>query len=318
MSFKSLILGGSLIAAATAAGMIVDAGAARADVLTAATILKDFNAVIYDNASTSADIEGAAVIGGNFSGATVYIGPTGTQPSGFGALTVYGSTSGNININNGGDAYVGGTEGAHINFNGGGSYIGAPGETIADFEAPLDALSTQLSQLAATASLTLSGSGPYNNVPFNAVAGADGIAVLDITAAQLDELSSFSINLDGASTLVINVSGGSADLNANEEGALDEDNVIWNFYDATSVTIQDQLGGTVLAPDATVTNDNQIDGTLVAKNWTGDGELHDYPFDGNLPDTPVPEPGSLALLGMGLFALGILRHVGRRNRPKAG
>src|ERR1700727_3509695 len=106
---------------------IVAMSSARAGTLSASTILADFNAVIYTNASTQADIEGAAVVGGNFSGATMYNNPTSGVPSGFGALTVYGSTSGNsININNSGNAYVGGTRGAGISFNGG-TFIGAPG-----------------------------------------------------------------------------------------------------------------------------------------------------------------------------------------------
>ena len=49
------------------------------------------------------------MIGGNFSGATMYNNPTSSVPTGFGALDVFGYTSGNsININNGGNAYVAG------------------------------------------------------------------------------------------------------------------------------------------------------------------------------------------------------------------
>ena len=281
---------------------------ATAGPLTATAILQDFNAIIYQNASTQSDIEGAAVIGGNFSGATMYNNPVGSQPAGFGALTVYGSTSGNsININNGGKAYVGGSKGASVNFNGGGGYVAAPADGIADFESQLDALSTSLSQLAATGTLPATG----NNEVINAIAGASGIAVFDLTAAQLAAIPSFSISLNGASTVVFNVDGSSASFNANDEsGSNGAGNIIWNYYDATgTVAINTLLGGTVLATAARVTNNNQIDGALVAQQWTGTGELHDVPFTGTVPSDPasVPEPGSITLLGAAVIGLSLLR-----------
>jgi choice-of-anchor A domain-containing protein len=249
----------------------------------AASILSEFNAVIFTNASTSCDIEGATVVGGNFSGATLYTNPDGIAlPATFGALTVYGSTSGsNINLNDGGSAYVGGSKGATINFNGGGGYIAAPDAGISSFSAPLDAVSLGLSQLAATGTLPATG----NNEVITAIPGADGIAVIDLTAAQLAAIPSFKINLNGASTLVFNVNGTSANFNANDEsGITGAGNIIWNFYNATgTVAFSTQVGGTVLAPLATVTNCNQIDGALVANAYSGSGELHEIPFVGALP-----------------------------------
>ena len=254
--------------------------------LTANAILKDFNAVIYGNGSTPSDIQGAAVIGGNFSGATVDSSPSGSLPTGFGALTVFGSTSGNaINLNNGGKAYVGGTKGAKINFNGGGSYIAAPSTPISALQPTLNALSTSLSQLAATGTLPATG----NNEVIKATPGANGIAVIDLTAAQLAAIPSFTVNLNGASSLIFNVNGSSANFNANDEsGTTGAGNIIWNFYNATgTVALNTQIGGTVLAPAAKVTNSNQVDGFLVAKTWTGSGELHDIPFIGALPSNPA-------------------------------
>ena len=291
----------------TSAVSIVAITAGAHATLTASTILNDFNAVIYTNASTSSEVEGAAVIGGNLNlnSATIFSRPPRSQLTGFGALTVYGNTSGNtINIDNGGNAYVGGTRGATISFNGGLYTTAAPPDTIANFETPLNALSQSLMLLAPTASLPTLG----NNTVFSAVPGANGIAVFDITGAQLATQNlGFSINLNGATSVVFNVSGNS-DFSANDQSvATGADNIIWNFYDATSVTIGDQLGGTVLAPNATVTNNNQIDGTLVANVWTGNGELHNDPFTGTLPPAPVPEPTTLAILGVGLAALGLIR-----------
>lgn len=294
---------------AIALGLALGATTASAALIDDSAILQDFNAVIYTNGSTSADVEGAIVVGGNFSGATVYNNPTASQPSGYGALTVFGSTSGNpINIDNGGNAYVGGTTGATINFNGGGGYIGSPGNTITDFETALTSLSTSLSTLAATGTLPT----PANNEVITAIPNADGIAVFNITAAQLAAIPSFTINLNGATSVIFNVSGSSVTFNANDEsGTAGANNIIWNFYQATSVNVDTQIGGTVLAPEAAVTNDNQIDGALIANSWTGQGELHDYAFDGTLPaaDAPasVPEPASLVLVAAGLLALSLLR-----------
>jgi choice-of-anchor A domain-containing protein len=288
---------------AISGGFIAAIASASAGPLTASTILSDFDAVIYTNASTSSDIEGAAVIGGDLQAATIFNGPTGSQPTGFGALTVYGNTSGNpINIDNGGNAYVGGTKGATINFNDGGSYITAPIYTIANFETPLNMLSQSLSQLAANSALP-SLTPPVNGTVFKATPGTNGIAVFDITAAQLALAQSFTVNLNGASTVVFNVSGNALFSDNDNSGTIGAGNIIWNFYNATSVNIGDAIGGTVLAPDATVTNGNQIDGALVANAWDDAGEVHYIPFTGTLPGNSVPEPATFTVVGVALAGL---------------
>ncbi len=118
-----------------------------------------------------------------------------------------------------------------------------------------------------------------NNEVIKATPGANGIAVFDITSAQLAAIPSFTINLNGASTVVFNVSGSSDTFSANDEsGTNGAGNIIWNFYNATTVNLTTAIGGTVLATGATVSNANQIDGALVANSLTGSGELHDIPF----------------------------------------
>jgi choice-of-anchor A domain-containing protein len=294
--------------------------AVAATPLSALTDLKDFDLIVYGNATTPSDIEGASVIGGNFSGATVYLNPNGvTLPTGYSALTVYGSTSGNaINMNNGGSAYVGGTKGAKINFNGGGKYVSAPPNTIADFESTLDTFSTSLSQLSATSTLPTTG----NNEVIKATPNSNGVAIFDISASQLDQIPSYKINLNGASTVVFNVSGATVNFNANDEsGTTAADNIIWNFYQATSVDLGTQIAGSVVAPLANVTNGNQIDGTLVAKSFTGQGEVHEYSFSGanplptGGPIQPLPEPATWAMMVMGLGGIGAALRLARRKAP---
>jgi choice-of-anchor A domain-containing protein len=180
---------------------------------------------------------------------------------------------------------------------------------------PAPTARTSISTAAATTSARPAPRSAGNNEVIKAVPGAGGIAVFDITAAQLDAIPSYQMNLNGASTVIFNVSGTSINFGGNDEtGTTGAHNIIWNFYQATGVNLSTQIAGTVLAPLAHVTNGNQIDGALVAKSWTGQGELHDYGFTGYLPPT-IPEPSVWAMLLVGFGGLGA---VLRRRRARAG
>ena len=293
---------------------LLPAGGAHAGSVDVSQALGDFNAVIFGDSTTPSDIEGAAVIGGNFAGATMYFNPPASLPAGFGALTVYGSTSGSINLNDGGSAFVGGTKGATINFNGGGGYLATPpGATIGDFQSAFVSLSATLSALTANSLLPVAN----NNEIITATPNAAGIAVFNVTAGDLASIPSYSLNLNGAKTVIFNVSGTSITFNGNNQsGTAGADKVIWNFYQANAVTLGTQLAGTALAVNANVTNGNQIDGDLIAQRFTGNGELHDYGFTGLLPNDPVggvPEISTWAMALIGLAALGL---VGRRRATK--
>ena len=291
------------ILAVTAA--FVGGGAASAAVVDPLNVLQHVNALVYTSGSTTADIEGQAIIGGTFSGATMYNNPVVAPMSGYGALTVYGSTSGNsININNGGSAFVAGAHGANINFNGGGHYTTSVPNTLSELTTAMSGFSSALSGLAANSFLPTAG----NNEVIVANPNAKGVAIFDITTAQLAAIPSYSINLNGAKTVLFNVEGSTLNFNANEQFnasafASVAGSVIWNFYDATSLTFGTQIAGSVLAPGAAVTNNNQIDGSLVAYSWTGQGELHDNLFTGISP-LAVPEPGVWALMMVGIGMVG--------------
>jgi choice-of-anchor A domain-containing protein len=297
---------------------------AYATPLTTSDLLSGFNAIIFGNATTSADIEGAAIIGGNFSGATLYQNPRNIAlPATFNALNVYGSTYGNqMNMDNSGNAYVGGTVGTTINFNGGGNYIAShPDMSIASMYSELTATSQYLSHLTANSYLPTAG----NNEIINAAPDANGLAVFNITAGDLSKIPSYSIAANGATTIIFNVSGLALNFNANYLGNDSLfDNIIWNFFDATNLEFETLLGGSVLAPNASVTNHNQIDGTLVASSWTGQGELHEYAFDGTVPTpaprqpTATPEPNVFVLFACGMLLVVLWHRWSARRSLAAG
>jgi choice-of-anchor A domain-containing protein len=197
--------------------------------------------------------------------------------------------------------------------------VGSPVPALPGFQAtfidPLLQLSQDLAALAADSFVPAAGgSGWPNNVPLTAEPGT-GLAVFNVTTTYLSSLASFTVELNGRSGAVFNVTGGSYAGNANYNNAVSvANNVIWNFLDATSITFNRQWGGTVLAPLAHVTNGTPIEGTLFANSYGGTGELHSRPFTAALPDVPtgsdsvnIPSPAALALFGFGLAMLAGVR-----------
>jgi choice-of-anchor A domain-containing protein len=298
------------------AASIAATGVTQATPLSASSILSGFNGVIFGNLSSTSDIEGPIVIGGDLTGNshTFNNNPRSTTPTGFGAVTVYGNASGGpYNVNNGGDVYVGGSNTAKFNFNGGGQFLSSVPNDMLDFSAVGDGpngLSAMLLNIAVNSTINAA---DKNNVQFNAAPDSSGIAVFDVSAAILESYAGFNVNLNGASTVVINIdasgSGGKVSLNNhfNNESS-GRQNVIWNFYNTDSLSLGTQWGGVILAPNAAVTNNTNIEGVLVAKLFNGHGELHDYPYLGTLPSASVSvsEPSDLGMFGGGLLILSLL------------
>jgi choice-of-anchor A domain-containing protein len=289
--------------------VLLAAGAAQAAPLSAEQILGRFNAVILGDFTTGHDVEGRLVVGGDLTGgATFYNQPRGGSIAGYGAVNVRGDVApGTYNVNNGGSVVVGGNNAGHFNLNGGGTLsTGTANITLSDFVTPLSALVGKLTALAANS--TVLAADP-NNVAFNAVPDASGLAVFSTNTAVLESARNLVVNLNGADTVVVNVSGTRFNDTANFNAGFDVNTrVIWNFFEATSL----HFGfwhGSVLAMNAAVSNFTPIEGTLVAASFNGGGELHDYGFRGRLPSDPVavPEPGTLGLMAMGLAGLAVAR-----------
>jgi choice-of-anchor A domain-containing protein len=309
-------------AVALVAPVLVTTLPAHAAVLTADDILKQFNAVVTDNFSTQHDVEGRLVAGNinNGGSSTFYENPNpSSAPSSFqgvNAVTVQSCPS--CNVNNGGGVNFVTSNAGTFNLNGGGSIAqNNPAFAMSDFTTPLNALQAKLAGMIANSNFT----SPNNNsLVFDVAPNASGTAVFDMTAAELaggpGDNYNISFSGESAATIIINVSGSftqGGGENFNGDTYLNE-HVIWNFEDAANVNVKGWHGA-VLAGDASVTNSSAMEGFLYAKNFTGGGELHDFPFDGTLPGA-VPEPSTWAMMALGFAGLGFLGFR-RRNAAMA-
>ncbi len=84
------------------------------------------------------------------------------------------------------------------------------------------------------------------------------------------------------------------------------------------MAIDAQFSASVLAPFAVLTGTGQMDGNFIAAQIGQTGEVHNIEFDGTLPptdpDSPVPEPGTLALMGTGVLSMAAAIRRKKLNR----
>ena len=302
----------SVFGAAAAATLAV----ANPSAAQAATAI-DYNLFVLNNMTvTSGDTEGSVAVGGN---ANVSSYSVGNQASA-GATNFV--VRGNLTAGSGsakGSTIVGGTASASVGQNKPFTTTLLPSGTPlpVDFTAEAQRLTLLAAGLSGYASNGTVGTVPWGG-QFTLNATLTGLNVFDISAAALATSNTFTINLAAGQTALINVKGGAASFTGGLviNGGGSASDVLWNFYDATSLNIQyTNMLGTVLAPKATFTSGGgQMHGTLIVNNFTGGQyggsmEMHaDKPYTGGLLTPPIPEPGTWAMMiaGFGLLG-GVLR-----------
>lgn len=281
---------------------------------------------LVGDVTTGADVGGrvaaaGTVMGGQFGstiGSSIVNDPFGTGLTNA-IVTAGGLTSGSTFFVNGGGNVSTPTTTGTIFFNDGGSrtVTNTPGIDFATLRSSLDSLTTQLAGMGQTGTIRAGQSSLGENPSWLVLQGGAGVNYFNLTAAQFAS-ATLDIEVPTGATVIINVDGTSDTLGnaifvngvqTHGDSNLNED-ILFNFADATSVDISNGLDASVLAPFALLTdNGGQIDGNFIAAqiDITGDGEVHNVEFTGTLPDpdppASTPEPATLALMGTGLLGI---------------
>ncbi|MBN9503522.1 MAG: hypothetical protein BGO01_19400 [Armatimonadetes bacterium 55-13] len=276
-----------------------------------------FDALVFNNLNgNSGDVEGRLAVGGNMTTTSGYsVGDRAPDDNTKNSLVVGGTLNASLNwqVFNGNAKYANGTnlpsmesgytiqqQSNVVNFSD--IYVGA--NWWSNYLAGFSDNGTQLYQWT---TYTLTGTDANLNV-FN------------VNAADWAAASDRQIHAPSGSTVLINISGASASMQNGmhadswlHDFGLKNTNIILNFSEATSLNLSNiEVLGSVLAPNANLTiSGGSIDGKVVVGSATqlNGGEFHRWGFTGS---APVPEPASMAALGMGVVAL-----IRRRKAKKA-
>ncbi len=271
--------------------------------------LRDYSVIVSGNLTTTSEIEGRTLVGGNLTGqnsANFAIKLQNLVPSSDLTLRVGGDIGGGNPIQlNAGSLELGGTLNRSVNYNGGGSLVPNPGVDYSAIFFELTAASSVLESFEANSTASIP-SGQPGPLDFQASPDASGLAVFDLDGALIFDNSSvqqLQITPGTATEIVINVGGVSIDwTNGNLVGLFTGEywrsHLIWNFYEAETIDFGSRnIMGQVLAPHASVTTTGNIDGSIFAKNLDTRAEVHLPGYQGNINLIPEPATSLLGLLG---------------------
>lgn len=242
--------------------------------------------------------------------------------------TVYGNA-----ISAGAASYSGANVTGTVSAGGGVAGSSAPYLTKTSYtNLPFDFTSTSADLAAASAYLGsaaaesqgVKGTVALNYSTLTFTSGAtSGLVFFDVTAAQLANIN-LSFNVSSLATVIVNVTGQSGGtIGAAGFDGVTAGKTLFNFEDATALSLA-SFNGSILATNAAITaNNGRIDGSVMARSYSGTTQLNAYAFTGGLPTAggptaAIPEPASWAMMILGVGAVGAaLRRRRRRSAAQA-
>lgn len=269
--------------------------------------LSEYNLIVAGNWTTGSNTWGRVAVGGSAAGNWTDVGTRLDRDASAGTdtLIVGGALSAGINLQ-AGNARIGGAFSGHINHNGDGTTATGVAGTSAYVGGLVDqvrGLSDSFAALSANSSLVMSS----NHAVFD-VANQSGTVVFSLDAASLSSssIAQFSLaNASSADAIVINVdasaTGGQVNLTAGNFDASTfsavADRLVWNFSNATDILVQRELFGSMIALDAHMLNQTNLNGSIAVGSFTQQGEVHGPNFNFS---NPIPLPTTAAMAGLGL------------------
>lgn len=281
--------------------LIAAAIAAAAAQVSHAGVFSDWNLIVAGNVNTNNHVDGSALIGGNLSGgSSVFAMHTVTSPTGDGLAVGGNISAANVQVNNSGNLSYGGTIAGTAITNGGIKIqTNAAAALAANAMNQANTISDYLATLPANG--TIDGAGNLSATP--ATINGQKVAVYSISQANLNGLGQLNLNMGAADSVIINFAG-NANFNAppNFVGGLNQNNssrILWNFTSATSISINNNFNGAILAPDATLAlTGGGINGSVIVGNIsTQNAEIRRALYTGH-----IPTPGAATLLPLAALA----------------